>query len=149
VKILSGDGARVTLALLFVTGLIIGFVLFYAVYAERGIRGSELQDGSLSLLGVYSVHLSIIIGGVFGSRAGAKSRVPMPAFLLAVLTASIWNLLIVGRMFAFATAKSQSEDVAEVIKYIETIAASSSFLVAGVLTYFFSKTSKNLHSDSA
>jgi hypothetical protein len=49
----------------------------------------------------------------------------------------MWNLLLAWRSISFSIAAQDS--VSDLIKYLDSIASSSSFLVAGVLTFFFAK----------
>jgi hypothetical protein len=116
-------------------------------YSEEAISNKDLSSLIIKLLSVYSVHLAVIFGGIFAQQRnvnhkGRSARAAGLAFWLAIVLAVIWNLLLVWRsvMFGMAAFDVSSEDnVGYLSNYIESIASAGSFLVAGALTFFFSK----------
>jgi len=94
----------------------------------------------LKLLGIYSVPLGIILGGIFAQPKGPLHDPPAGVAWAALLLAAIWNLPLVWRSISFGLA--QQDSVGDLIKYLDSVASASSFLVAGVLAFFFAKTMK-------
>lgn len=139
--------ARVVLVSLFLISLIVQAVAIIITYSEEAISNKDLSSLITKLLSVYAVHLAVIFGGIFAqqrnaSQKGRSARVPGLAFWLAIVLAVIWNLLLVWRSVVFGMAAfdvSSEDNVGHLSNYMDTIASSGSFLVAGALTFFFSK----------
>jgi hypothetical protein len=135
--------ARVVLITVFLVGLAVqsGAIIFS--YSETAIASGDLTNLLTKLLAVYSVHLAVIFGGIFAQQQEGKSpQVPAMALWVAVALAVIWNLLLAWRSITFALAAtdpSRDDSVGRLMSYIETISSTSSFLVAGALSFFFTK----------
>jgi hypothetical protein len=54
-----------------------------------------------------------------------------------MVLAVLWNLLLIARFLAFCFAERDS--VGALVQYLDSVATSSSFLVAGVVVFFFGK----------
>jgi hypothetical protein len=109
--------------------------------AAGTIRSEELTEILVQLLSVYSVHLAVVIAGMFAH----DSKIPDaplgsgPA-LVAIVLAVLWNTLLFGRFLMFAVVKADAVD--ELLSYTTRVSAASSFLVAGTLSYVFSREGK-------
>jgi hypothetical protein len=133
------------LIVIFLLGLTIQIALVILSYSESAIAYNDLVSLLTKLLAVYSIHLSVIFGGIFAQKRETRKRskpiqLSKAAFGLALVLALIWNLLLLWRsiMFGMAVYDVNREDsVGQFLSYIETIASASSFLVAGALAYFF------------
>jgi hypothetical protein len=97
----------------------------------------ELQSLVLKLLAIYSIHLSVILGGIFAQPSGPLEDPPLSLAWTAIVLAVLWNILLMWRSLSFSMATKDS--VGDLIKYLEGIASSSSFLVTGALAFFFTK----------
>lgn len=128
--------ARNLLWAVFVGSLIVEIALVaYARLASK-IYLDDLKAILLALFAVYSIPLGIMSGGAFARSAlhdGESSPGPVG---VAVLLSLLWNAVLLGRVLLFAVA--QSDDVDALREWIATVTASSSFLVAGALTFYFS-----------
>lgn len=80
--------------------------------------------------------MAVILGGIFGKRKPAGTTAPGLPFRVALVLSALWNLLLLWRAVAFYFASD--DRAANLITYWDTVAAASSFLVAGALAYFFS-----------
>ena len=122
---------------LFLAFLVVCCAAVIYTYSCGEIEPASLRQLLLKLLAVYSVHLSVVIGGMFAVRAGGSSVNAAKFAWSAVALALAWNLLITARVGLFAFQNLDSVDA--LVEYIDTIAASSAFLVLGVITFFFVK----------
>lgn len=127
--------ARGILASTFLSGLLIQAVAVIYVYLNNGVKPDTLKALLIKLLTVYSVHLAIILGGIFGQQG--RNKPTGLAFKIALAVSVIWNLLLVWRSVKFGL--SAEDSAKELIEYLGDISSASAFLVAGALTYFFSK----------
>jgi hypothetical protein len=124
-------------------GTFLGFFCLQ-VFAFLEIRQhmwpQDLQTLLLKLLAVYSVPLSVILGGIFGqSRKPLTNPSPAVAWT-AIVLAVLWNLLLVWRSISFTLASVDS--VSDLVEYLDAIASAGTFLVAGALAFFFTKSAK-------
>ena len=87
---------------------------------------------------LYSVPFATIIAGVIAKRR-SKPKNPPPSHvtLLAISFAVIWNVLVLILILLFALGIT--ERLETVYNQYEDIMPSSTFLLAGALTYFFAK----------
>lgn len=139
--------ARVALAVSFLVSLIIQAVAIIVTYSEEAISYKDLSTLITKLLSVYAIHLAIIFGGIFAQHQNAKQKArpeqaPGGAFWIAIVLAVMWNMLLVWRSVKFGMAAfdvTSEDNVNHLSNYIDTIASAGSFLVAGALTFFFSK----------
>jgi hypothetical protein len=88
-------------------------------------------------LKIYSVHLAIVLSTIFLESNRQTGQVDKSMFFICIGLVIFWNLLLFVRIALFMGAKT--DDPADLLNYLTTVSASSSFLVAGTLTYFFSK----------
>jgi hypothetical protein len=118
--------------------------------SETAISGDDLISILLKLFAVYSVHLSMITAGIFAHKAKPSTNTKKPSnsrsvFRLAVILSLIWNVILMWRFFVFFSAiinPSKEDSVGDLIGYVDRIATASSFLVTGMLTYYFTSQSK-------
>lgn len=136
---MSMNQARFGLMGIFVAGLILQIGAFFVV--RNKMWPEDFLSLLLKLLGVYSVQLGVVLGGIFAQRGARLADPPAGLAWSALALAALWNLLLVGRSISFSIAAEDS--VGDLIKYLDTIASGGSFLVAGVVTFFFGKGTEN------
>jgi hypothetical protein len=127
--------ARFGLLAIFAFSLIIQLIAFFAV--GHKMWPEDLQTLVLKLLAIYSVHVTVILGGMFAQPSGRLEDPPSSLAWTAVSLALLWNMLLIWRSLSFSMAPKDS--VADLVKYLEGVASASSFLVTGTLAFFFTK----------
>jgi len=127
--------ARFGLLGIFVVCLLVQLIAFFAV--GHKMWPEDLQSLVLKILAIYSVHLTVILGGIFAQPKGPLEDPPASLAWTAITLALLWNVLLIGRSIFFSMATQDS--VPELIKYLEGVSSSSSFLVTGALAFFFTK----------
>jgi len=136
-------GSRVTLIPIFVLGLVVQAIVVMLAYSKSAIASGDLISLLVKLLAVYAVHFAVIIGCIFAQRHTARpAQVSMIAFLLALTLSLIWNALLVWRSVIFGMAAydvSVEDSVTRLLTYMDSISSAGSWLVAGVLAFFFTK----------
>lgn len=134
--------SRNALVLTFVAGLVLGVSIAGIAFAKATIAAGDLVSLLATLLAIYAVHLGVILGAIFGNP---KTKIGQPAGTagpLAIVLAVLWNLLLLFRLALFAAAvfdPGRTDNVDDLISYIQTIGTASSFLVAGSLSFFFAR----------
>lgn len=137
--------ARISLVTIFLISLVIQLTAVIFTYSRGAIAYADLATLLLKLMAIYSVHLGLIVGGIFAQYQDGKRRTqsaPTTAFWLAAILISIWNGLLLWRCLSFGVAalNPDSEDnVDNLSSYLQNISSASSFLVAGSLAFFFTK----------
>jgi len=131
--------AQVSLATVFVVGLVSQIAIMFYTRHKGAIYPDEQTTLISKLLGVYAVHLAVIIGGVFSQQIENQQQVPVFAFWFALVLAAVWNLLLLSRSASFIFPKEGADTVGEYVTYLTTIASASSFLVAAALAFFFTR----------
>ena len=121
--------------LIFMASLLLELSLIGLTFGRGAIYPEDLRDITLRFLAIYSVPLSVVISGIFGKSAAPGRNAPIRAFWTAVLLATVWNALILGRTLFFAS--SADDRVASLVEYVTAIAGASSFLTVASLTYLF------------
>ncbi|NII26110.1 hypothetical protein HB364_13530 [Pseudoflavitalea sp. X16] len=133
---------------IFLLSFLIQLIIGLFGFSKTVISGDDLISILLKLFAVYSIHLSMITAGIFGQKAQPGARKPSNArsvFRLAVILSLIWNIILLWRFFVFFTAiinPAMEDSVGELIGYVDKIATASSFLVTGMLAYYFTSQSK-------
>jgi hypothetical protein len=126
---------RFGLLAIFILCLSTQLIAFFAV--SNKMWPDELQSLVLKILAIYSVQLSVILGGIF-ARPGGSVEDPSPSLSwTAILLAVLWNALLMWRSIAFSAATKDS--VTDLLKYLDGISSAGSFLVTGALAFFFAK----------
>lgn len=129
---------QVILLWLFFIFFVISCGVITWLFFDGAIYAESLKDLLLKLFAVYSVHLSIVIGGMFALKG--PTTTPAPRFARsAIALALAWNLLVSVRIILFAVVDEDS--VTSLTAYMDTVGASSAFLVSGLITFFFVKQS--------
>jgi hypothetical protein len=135
----TNERARYSLLALFVCFLVVHLAAFAANY--KRMWPDEFQNLVVKTLAIYSVPLSVIMGSIFAQGPASKKRSAGGTATAALTLSACWNLLLAWRSISFAVAAK--DHVTEVITYLDTISASGSFLIAGVLAFYFSKSSSS------
>jgi hypothetical protein len=131
--------ARFGLLGIFTVCLLAQVIAFLAVGSK--MWPEDLQALILKIVAVYSVHLTVILGGIFAQPKGPLEDPPAPLAWTAIALAVLWNVLLAWRSFAFSMASQDSAP--ELIKYQDGVGSSTSFLVTGALAFFFTKGTEN------
>lgn len=132
---MSMNQARFGLMGIFLVGLVLQLGALFHV--RQGLWEEDFDKLILRLLAIYSAQLGLVLGGMFAQPKTALADPPAGLAWSALALVALWNLLLVWRMVSFSLAEQDS--VANLMKYLDSIAAGSSFLVAGVLAFFFGK----------
>jgi hypothetical protein len=127
--------ARTALLGIFVGCLVLQCAVL--ILNRSAVGPEEFTASLLTLLKIYSVPLRL--SWAAPSRGGAGGASPAVCWA-AILLAVSWNVLLVARTLAFGIATEDS--VSDLIKYLEMVSAAASFLVAGMLAFFFGKSAK-------
>jgi len=126
---------RFGLLAIFAFGLAIQMAAFLAVSGK--MWPEDLQSLIVKLLGLYAAPLGVILGGMFAQPKGPLAEPPAALGGAALFLAVLWNLLLAWRSLSFSFATQDS--ATDVIKYMESVSGASTFLVAGMLAFFFAK----------
>jgi hypothetical protein len=105
----------------------------------------ELQASLLKILSIYSVPLAAILGGIFAQRKKISGASAGECWA-ALTVAAFWNLLLLWRTFALLF--SEHDTISDLMKYLESISSAASFLIVGVLAYFFGKSAHELDKET-
>ena len=132
---MSMNQARFGLMGIFLLSLMLQLVAFFL--ARNRMWPEEFVPLVLKLLGIYSVQLGVVLGGIFAQPRAPLAVPPSGLTWTAFVLVAMWNLLLAWRSISFSAAAQDS--VSDLIKYLDSIASGSSFLVAGVLAFFFAK----------
>jgi hypothetical protein len=132
---MSMNQTRFGLMGIFVAGLVLQIGAFLVV--RNKMWPEDFLSLLLKILGIYSVQLAVVLAGIFAQRGARLADPPAALAWSALALAALWNLLLVWRSISFSVAAQDS--VGDLIKYLDTIATGGSFLVAGVVTFFFGK----------
>jgi len=87
--------ARFGLLGIFVFCLLAQLVAFFSV--SHKMWPEELQSLVLTILSIYSVHLTVILGGIFAQPKGPLEDPPASLPWTAVVLALLWNVLLIWR----------------------------------------------------
>jgi hypothetical protein len=136
--------AQIWIAAVFLVGLLCNSAAILLAWARGAIYADNVRSMLETLLAVYSAPLAIVIAGFFGQdRADEKPF--FSTFWAAIAVTCMWNLFLLWAgtellISAFASSPRESA-IDDFSSYVTTISASATFLVSGVLTYFFVKRS--------
>lgn len=122
---------------IFIGFLIIHLICIIVPYFRGEMYSQEFIAIVSKLLAIFGVHFAIIIGGIFGLQDEADKKVSKNLAQVSLLLITLWNILLIWRSISFII--SQDDPVKDLSSYLETVSAASSFLIAGVLTYLFTK----------
>jgi FtsH-binding integral membrane protein len=135
---LTTSRVRIALLAIFTLGLVCQIVAFVTI--RQRMWQDELDGLILKLVALYSVHFGVILGGVFAQAGDHDQEVSPFLGWTAMGLAVLWNLLLGWRSVAFALASADS--VQDLTRYLEAVSVRSSYLVAGALAFFFTKSAE-------
>jgi hypothetical protein len=130
--------AKLSLTGLFVVSLAAQVIGVSAVHSA--MWPEDYQSVILKLLHIYSIPLGVAIGGILASskpKGVVVDRGLMGACLALVI---LWNSSFLIRTLIFCFAAQDSAK--DLMAFYEQVSTGSSFLIAGVLTFFFGKASR-------
>lgn len=123
--------------LIFLIFLALSILSYFITLMKGMIYSDNFTDLVVSILTVYSVPLAIILSTLFIDTSKFPPSVDKPLLYVCIGVVILWNLLLYGRIVYFLF--SSDDNTTLLMNYLKTVAATSSFLVAGILSYFFSK----------
>ena len=132
------NAVRYGLLATFLLGLVVQ--LGALIHVRNAMFPEEFQSVLIRLLSIYSAQLGVILGGIFAQSGRSAENPPAGVAATALALALLWNVLLAWRTIDFSIAGQDSPS--DLMKYLDSIAASSSFLVAGALAFFFGKKKK-------
>lgn len=126
---------RLYLFTIFLSGLLIQVAAAISVGSK--MWPEELEALLLKLLAIYSVHLTVIIGAMLATPKGRTRKLPAGMVSTAFALTLFWNCLLLWRSLSFAFAERDS--VNDLVRYLDRVSSASSFLVTGLLAFFFTR----------
>jgi hypothetical protein len=141
---MSIDKTKLILATLFLAGLLIEVLLFYALLAEHALSTRTAMSLINDTLNVYLIPLGVILGGIFGDRGPTHGPTSRLANVIAVVISCIWNLLFLIPSFIYCFTPEGTKDAAH---SIFTLAPYANSLVAIALVWAFGSSSSGPHED--
>jgi hypothetical protein len=129
--------ARAILVITFVAGLVLQLLVITLTYLKGEISTKDIGVLTAKLLGIYSVQMAVILGGIFGRHKSSARVVSSMPFRIALILSLLWNLLLLWRSVAFYFA--ENDQASDLVSYLDIVSTASSFLVVGALAYFFAK----------
>jgi hypothetical protein len=134
---MSTTRARAMIVSTFVAGLVLQLLAFTLTYLKGEISPKDIGILTAKLLGIYSVQMAVILGGIFGQHKSPRRIVLSLPFRIAFVLSLLWNLLLLWRSVSFYFAAN--DQTLDLMSYLDIVSGISSFLVVGALAYFFAK----------
>jgi hypothetical protein len=129
--------SRLCLLATFVIGFVVSLALLSLVYVQDEIGAGGWSRLATKLAAIYAPHLGVIIGGIAAARKRFTAIEPHTTwFYVSLLLFLLWNGLVVWRCSTFLV---KGETVSEMVEYLGDTQDKFSFIVAGVMTYYFAK----------
>jgi surface polysaccharide O-acyltransferase-like enzyme len=142
--------AELWLLAIFLIFFVLQTALLVVCQLLNGVGADKLKDLVVQLITIYSVPLSVIIAGTFAKRRRAAKLDGI--FYASVVLAVLWNSLFAWRTVELTLAAiGVGEDrVKYFSEYLESVSKVSTFLISGLLTYYFAKAPEGsgAHSES-
>jgi len=136
---------QILLLTIFLVALVIQLAAIYII--RSAMWSNDFQAVLLKIIGIYSIPISAACGGVLALfRPKYDSKAQGFSYVCLALV-SIWNCIFIARTLSFCLAKGDSPS--ELMGFYDAVSAQSSFLIAGVLTFYFGKTAVTGASTSA
>jgi hypothetical protein len=127
--------ARIALLCAFMIAFAIQISAFVFAYLGGRIYSDEVQALVLLLTKIYSVPLAVVIAGLFTEKNNRRKATHRPLFGIALVLCLVWNVLLLWRSLVFGFGRAGTD--VELTDYLNTITSASSWLIAGVLSFFF------------
>ena len=136
---MKGFSAQLWLLSIFLFFFAVQTVLLVVCQVTNGICAEKLKDLIVQLVTIYSIPLSVIIAGIFAKRRRAAKLDGI--FYASVVLAILWNGLFAWRTVELTLAAiGVGVDNAKYFsEYLESVSKVSTFLISGLLTYYFAK----------
>ena len=124
---------------IFLVGLIINYFAVGYLEAQEVIYDKDRIKLLEALFGLYSAHLGIIISALFLRKNTVKSTSDF-TFYIALVLAIIWNFLICNE--TINACRLKNIPYTELIGHWTLTSAIASFLVTGMISYYFNEHAK-------
>jgi membrane protease YdiL (CAAX protease family) len=136
---MKGFTAQLWLLSIFLFFFAVQTVLLVVCQVTNGIGAEKLKDLIVQLVTIYSIPLSVILAGIFAKRRRAAKLDGI--FYASVVLAILWNGLFAWRTVELTLAAiGVGVDNAKYFsEYLESVSKVSTFLISGLLTYYFAK----------
>ncbi|QHI38057.1 hypothetical protein IMCC3317_34410 [Kordia antarctica] len=116
----------------------INLVILLYLYLDNWLYYKDILIGLKTISTTYGGYLGIIIAFHFSKKIKEDSQYNVSSFYISLFCSVIWNIVITLFLFRLALGKGYFEHT---IELISDIAAMFSWLVGGVIGYFFAKNS--------
>jgi hypothetical protein len=133
---MKGSTARISLAGVFVLSLAIQLGGVSVVHGT--MWPPDYQSVVLKLLYIYSIPLGVAVGGILASSKPKSIHVDGGLMWISLGLVILWNSIFLIRTLVFCF--SAQDSAKDLIGFYDNISTGSSFLIAAVLAFFFSKT---------
>ena len=127
--------AKIILTGVFLLSLAVQFIGISAV--QSTMWPQDYQSVLLKLLHIYSVPLGVATGGILATSKSKDGAVDGSLVWISLALVLLWNGIFVTRTLAFCFAAHDSAK--DLMEFYQEISTGSSFLIAGVLAFFFRK----------
>lgn len=122
---------------IFFGSILLQIIFGLKLLTDGKLYSDQLSDFFINIMKIYSVHVSILFAGSFFKQLEDKVRMIDPTvFWISVSISAVWNGILIGSsliMFFIAPV----DDYHTVLDFQNKVAESSSFLITGLLSYFF------------
>lgn len=131
-------GLKNTLLFIFLSSLLIELILIIMIRQSKKVYPDSEMDLLVLVLQIYSIPFTVILAATFapGHKKPQAPKQGTTITIAAIAVSSIWNLLYI---WLFANYLIYTDiDVSDLKSTLTSVSGYSSFLTAGVLSYFFS-----------
>jgi hypothetical protein len=128
--------AKISLTGVFLLSLAVQLIGISAVHST--MWPEDYQSVLLKLLHIYSVPLGVATGGILATSKSKDGFVDGSLVWISLGLVLLWNGIFVTRTLAFCF--SAHDSAKDMMGFYQEISTGSSFLIAGVLAFFFGKT---------
>jgi hypothetical protein len=130
--------SKIILAAVFIGFLILQLVMAFILRQKDIIYQDNFTKLLIQILQVYSVHVAVIFTVGSYQQTQSENSVNLSTFVMALVLSLMWNVLISIGLIQLLT--DTSDNFLQLTGYLKDISGYSSFLIAGVLGYFFART---------
>jgi len=136
---MNANRVRFLLMWIFVAFLVVQLGALFHI--RNSMWPEDFDKLILRLLAIYSAPLGVVLGGIFTQPKTPIATPPSGLAWTALALVVLWNTLLAWRTLSFSLSTDDSAN--DLLRYLDQIAAASSFLVAGAIVFFFGKTTES------